>query len=57
VLVLVSLAAMALLAGLAAVVLVTVLMWLRAMWLRLKGPKDDGRRNVRIVVRQDHLID
>jgi hypothetical protein len=57
VLLLVSIAAMALLAGAAAIIVVMLLMFVRALWLRMVGPKDDGRRNVKIVVRRDVFLD
>jgi len=57
VLLLLSVVAMALIAGAVALAVVIALLVLRGIFLRLKGPKDDGRRKVKIVVRRDVFLD
>ena len=52
-----SIVAVALVAGAIAIAVVMLLLALRGLWLQLIRPRDDGRRNVRIVVRPGNLVD
>lgn len=52
-----SIVALALAGGLIAIGVVLALLFIRAVFRSLLGPKDDGRRNVKVVVHRDVFVD